>query len=1530
MQRRRQRVKDTLGVVEGRMSLLRMEAILAPMLSVACYWTTFTRADPPTKSLKSCFDTIVRHGDWWRATVTSFEEADIDAQAGSDVACEAVRAALQRLMGISIRRIDVFPSGRQSDATCQLCVSVYDSEDPSAKTATDALKELRVNDESALMTIESAHRIMIYDTCVFDEGGPLEVVGPRELAFHTGPAVGPHLATYEYNSNSGARAAELTDSGSGDAALPHGPIYAYFNGGACFPESQFPVGCRSEVLYRYASSGEPAILRCPVGRGKAILSGVHFEVMPEDLAELHDTDLSEHEVCELMFRTEKNLKILGSVEGEVASHFTCHMILRRELFAACGDAAARNPFRVCVRQYHKKGSSFLARKTARDTIVKGRESRDKIILVPPYLGASELRLMLPIDYSAALSLCGARQYLKKYYWNDHEGREFETTSKRKVIVPFDNIVRSLYKFGMEPRMIDMEPEWDSENLPIKSGLATKSVPVVVVVGHINHGKTTFLDTLRGTNVVEAEPGHITQSVRAFTMDLPEASHGTTAEQASFDTERMTFIDTPGHAAFETSRGRAVEVADCALVIVSVENGADIQTEEVLLQADAFRVPVVFALNKIDLPYANVELVRNELAYQCAKLYEAGMVSSDFSDAARKAVPISALHGTNITEVVDSLQHSIGEVVAENQQDLPLHRIPAPTVTPGMVAQFYRSTKKRNDYLTDVDLPVTGALVIIDITNNMSQGRIMLCLVKHGVVMKGSFFVAGSAFGQVERMWDADKGTKAEITKATPGMAVQIVGLKKQRRGKDGTCSATDIVMVMAKGTSMAIISADMPRPVDEPVGERAVSRDWLNKDRTVSEYGEVGYNDNRVFKEGAAAEAPREEYEALARLGEHNPLVGFEAEDYEGSVPNYKQMRDFELAEQDTKERLKAEKIRLAKLASGTPHSIVVEPEQKPGRGTSESLSVAVERVLERPKLGRRRWIVQQKRSLPPQLRSKDSIYYVERRNWQEDAVTDTRRIIERWGERDVNNWKEKEEQKAHYKEVKRVHSLREKKITGTTGDGGHQAEIFRSKERNREHREKLDLTEYEDLPEAKLVLPVILKTQSVNVFDGIMDEIEMIEKEFNMRIPIVHGGVGPVLKKDVEHTVVERDYGYCPIYTVQVGVHPTARQHAEDCNVPVKNFDVFTDLLEDIRSRCKLVIERKRKIDQRRQKALWASNVFRTTVLAICIAGPLTMLIWTNGGDEKMLGKTDCSVHSARMLSLHGMAVENGVDFTQHLSYDIGGSCGRVLLREPELCDDSVRQYSGYFTVDPRLNKKYFFWFFEGRNQSRKPPTTLWLSGGPGMSSMLALLMENGPCSLLKNATTTFNPYSWTEASNMLWVDQPPGTGFSTGAYDRDEDEVSEDMYVFLQAFFRRFPKFNDRFFITGESFAGQYVPSLASTIIRKNDEIRAEGSIPGRVLIDFRGMAIGNGVTVPAIQLQFFPQMAYNSTTAPSVVSKETYDKMTRAMAKLKIYLEECTQTSEAARRSWSTLPDICVKAWLTYASTMIMPIVDAGYNK
>ncbi|KAF4656022.1 hypothetical protein FOL47_009192 [Perkinsus chesapeaki] len=353
----------------------------------------------------------------------------------------------------------------------------------------------------------------------------------------------------------------------------------------------------------------------------------------------------------------------------------------------------------------------------------------------------------------------------------------------------------------------------------------------------------------------------------------------------------------------------------------------------------------------------------------------------------------------------------------------------------------------------------------------------------------------------------------------------------------------------------------------------------------------------------------------------------------------------------------------------------------------------------------------------------------------------------------------------------------------------------------------------------------------------------------------------------------------------------------------------------------------------RRRQKALWSSSVFRTTILAIFIAGPLTMLMWVNdGGSAAAIPRPKvCSSNSAQMFGLQSMASEDGIQYSQHLTYDIGGCCGHVILREPKLCDSTVQQYSGYFTVDPMLNKKYFFWFFESRQPGKKKsPTTLWLSGGPGSSSMLALLMENGPCNIQPNATTVPNPFSWTEASNMLWVDQPAGTGFSTGAYDRDEDEVSEDMYKFLQAFFKRFPEYNKEFYITGESFGGQYVPSLAARIVRKNGQIKTEGTNSERVVIDFRGMAIGNGITVPEVQMQWFPQMAYNSTTAPSVISKETYEGMEKALPQLKRDFEACTETPKEARRSWFSLPDVCVRAWVTYAFTLIMPIMDAGYNK
>jgi len=155
--------------------------------------------------------------------------------------------------------------------------------------------------------------------------------------------------------------------------------------------------------------------------------------------------------------------------------------------------------------------------------------------------------------------------------------------------------------------------------------------------------------------------------------------------------------------------------------------------------------------------------------------------------------------------------------------------------------------------------------------------------------------------------------------------------------------------------------------------------------------------------------------------------------------------------------------------------------------------------------------------------------------------------------------------------------------------------------------------------------------------------------------------------------------------------------------------------------------------------------------------------------------------------------------------------------LQSPSgLCDPSVKQHSGYFTFG-KDKKQYFFWMFESRSDPANDPTVMWLTGGPGCSSMTGLLFENGPCKVAEDGkSTTLNPYSWTTKANVMWIDQPPGTGFSKGKWDFGEEGVAEDMYQFLQVFFKAKPEYNKKFYVTGESYAGHYIPAVTSASLR------------------------------------------------------------------------------------------------------------------
>jgi len=147
-------------------------------------------------------------------------------------------------------------------------------------------------------------------------------------------------------------------------------------------------------------------------------------------------------------------------------------------------------------------------------------------------------------------------------------------------------------------------------------------------------------------------------------------------------------------------------------------------------------------------------------------------------------------------------------------------------------------------------------------------------------------------------------------------------------------------------------------------------------------------------------------------------------------------------------------------------------------------------------------------------------------------------------------------------------------------------------------------------------------------------------------------------------------------------------------------------------------------------------------------------------------------------------------------------------------LCD-KVKQISGYIRLT-KTNKNYFFWFFESRSDPAKDPLVLWLTGGPGCSSQLALFAENGPCTIDGTNTKT-NKYSWNTKANLLYLDQPSGTGFSYGDERKthNEKDVSQDMYLFVTLFLQKFEKYrNLPLFLFGESYAG-VSPHTARMII-------------------------------------------------------------------------------------------------------------------
>ncbi|HTZ55684.1 MAG TPA: translation initiation factor IF-2 [Candidatus Acidoferrum sp.] len=272
------------------------------------------------------------------------------------------------------------------------------------------------------------------------------------------------------------------------------------------------------------------------------------------------------------------------------------------------------------------------------------------------------------------------------------------------------------KFGFNAVVKEAGEEVTVEQEEDKPEMMTARPPVVTVLGHVDHGKTSLLDKIRNANIAAGEAGGITQKIGAYTVERND--------------RKITFIDTPGHEAFTAMRARGAKVTDVAILVVAADDGVMPQTKEAIAHVRAANVPIVVAVNKMDKPDAQPDRVKQQLA-------EEGLQAVDWGGTI-EMVPVSAKAGTGIDALLDTvlLEADIKEL---------------------------KANKNRR---------ATG--VVIESQLSRGRGAVATVLVQNGTLRVGDIVVVGGTFGKVRALID-DKGK--QVKKAGPSIPVEVMGLQ---------------------------------------------------------------------------------------------------------------------------------------------------------------------------------------------------------------------------------------------------------------------------------------------------------------------------------------------------------------------------------------------------------------------------------------------------------------------------------------------------------------------------------------------------------------------------------------------------------------------------------------------------------------------------------------------------------------------------------------------------------------------------------
>jgi translation initiation factor IF-2 len=344
----------------------------------------------------------------------------------------------------------------------------------------------------------------------------------------------------------------------------------------------------------------------------------------------------------------------------------------------------------------------------------GVEEAPHVIRVSEFVSVAELAAQLEVKPQEVIAACMRLGIMANI------NRRLDKDSIQAVADEFDYSVEFVDELGEEEAVETVEVE---QLLP--------RAPVVTIMGHVDHGKTSLLDHIRKTNVIAGEAGGITQHIGAYEVALPGG-------------QKITFLDTPGHEAFTAMRARGAQVTDIVVLVVAADDRVMPQTVEAIDHARAAQVPIIVAINKIDLPDANIEMVRQDLAQHNLLVEEWGGKTI--------AVPISAKKGTNIEKLLEMIQ--LQAEVLELKADPSKH----------------------------------ARGVVVESRVEQGRGIVATVLVQKGTLRVGDAFVAGATSGKVRALLN-ERGQR--VTAAGPSTPAEVLGFSTAPQAGDTFAAVED-------------------------------------------------------------------------------------------------------------------------------------------------------------------------------------------------------------------------------------------------------------------------------------------------------------------------------------------------------------------------------------------------------------------------------------------------------------------------------------------------------------------------------------------------------------------------------------------------------------------------------------------------------------------------------------------------------------------------------------------------------------------